>query len=158
MFWHALGQRPGEFLMLFHMFYDIFGICLASACGRPPAFVDSIRGAELWAVQIATSLAESSTSFRTDCESVRQGVIAGAKVGLQQQAEVCQHLGPIVTNLDDASSDALVWMPAHTRTSSVVEVKLSNGARLSMANWTANRLFHALVKMAAVRQLVLSRG
>ena len=42
-----------------------------------------------------------------------------------------------------------MWMPAHTSTSSVGEVKLSNGERLSMVDWRANRLVDALAKMSA---------
>ena len=46
--------------------------------------------------------------------------------------------------------DKLVWMPAHTSTASVGEVKLSNGTRLSMVDWRAKRLVDALAKTSAL--------
>ena len=44
----------------------------------------------------------------------------------------------------------LVWMPAHTSTGAVREAKLSNGTRLSMLDWRANRLVDALAKISAL--------
>ena len=47
-------------------------------------------------------------------------------------------------------ADKLVWMPAHTSTGDVGEAKLSNGTRLSMVDWRANRLVDALAKLSAL--------
>ena len=45
--------------------------------------------------------------------------------------------------------DTLVWMPAHQSIATVGEAKLSNGARLTMLDWRANRLEDVLAKRAA---------
>ena len=44
---------------------------LASAHGRPPSWVDSIQGAELWAMSMATSHAMPGARFVTDCQTVQ---------------------------------------------------------------------------------------
>ena len=48
-----------------------------------------------------------------------------------------------------ADSQVLVWMPAHLPSTAVGERKLSNGARLSMLDWRANRLVDGLAKLSA---------
>ena len=50
------------------------GVLLAAAHGRPPGWVTTIFGAELWAVRVAmTSLTPGGRSILTDCNAVRIG-------------------------------------------------------------------------------------
>ena len=50
------------------------GEVTAAAQGRPPAWVDTIYGAELWAVQMVTQhIFSGAARILTDCDSVRTG-------------------------------------------------------------------------------------
>eukprot|EP00973_Karenia_brevis_P021012 2889637-Karenia_brevis.AAC.1 len=56
------------------------GQVTAAAKGRPPAWVASIYGAELWATQMAvTHIFPGAARVVTDCESVRIGCQRGHK-------------------------------------------------------------------------------
>ena len=48
-----------------------------------------------------------------------------------------------------ADHKKLTWVPAHTTLASVGEVKCSDGSRLSLVEWRANRLADGLAKQAA---------
>eukprot|EP00973_Karenia_brevis_P078828 10940239-Karenia_brevis.AAC.1 len=47
---------------------------VAAAYGVPPQWVDSIQGAELWAVQIALATIVFPKAILTDCKTVQTGV------------------------------------------------------------------------------------
>ena len=48
-----------------------------------------------------------------------------------------------------ADSDCLVWMPAHKTIRAVGEVKLSDGSRMTLIDWRANRLADAIARRCA---------
>ena len=61
--------------------------------------------------------------------------------------QIAEIMGDDVSTL--VTSGKLVWMPAHLSRSRVGQSKLSNGLRLSPADWRANRLVDILAKRAA---------
>ncbi len=140
-----------------------FGIAIVAkggkllACGRgsPPHWCATAAAAEAWALQFVLSLQPFPPKMRTDCQSLLttlrdtpQHATAANKQLARIWVAVADILGGCFRSINDAGQ--LVWMPAHTTTSSVGEVKLSNGSRLSMVDWRANRLVDALAKMAAL--------
>eukprot|EP00973_Karenia_brevis_P087305 12104536-Karenia_brevis.AAC.1 len=50
---------------------------ISAAFGAPPKWVDSIQGAELWAVQVALATALFPKALFTDCQTVQTGVRRG---------------------------------------------------------------------------------
>eukprot|EP00973_Karenia_brevis_P071703 9963285-Karenia_brevis.AAC.1 len=48
---------------------DREGNILASAYGRPPGWIDSIHGAEVWGILMAVSNSFPGAQFRTDCKA-----------------------------------------------------------------------------------------
>ncbi len=92
--------------------------------------------------------------IRTDC----MALLATARSGT---ARATHHSRPlarvwkriaVVLGVDIATlmqADKLAWVPAHKSLSAVGEVTLSNGNRLSMVDWRANRLVDKLAKIAA---------
>ena len=139
-----------------------FGIAIVSAagkllgCGRgtPPHWCSTAAAAEAWALQFVLLLVPFPPQMRTDCQALLatlQQPVQNATAASRQLARiwvtVASALGGCFKSF--AGANQLVWMPAHTGTSSVGEVKLSNGVRLSMVDWRANRLVDALAKMSA---------
>ena len=57
------------------------GDLFASAGGVPPRWIDSIQGAELWAVRMALLHVAFPEVLYTDCNTVRLGVRKGLKWG-----------------------------------------------------------------------------
>ena len=56
------------------------GLVAAAARGCPPPFIDTVFGAELWAVQMVVMHAfAGAIRIVTDCQSVVKGVQNGAK-------------------------------------------------------------------------------
>ena len=93
--------------------------------------------------------------MRTDCQALLttlqhgEGSAAGANKPLARIWRcIANTLGGCFRPM--VEEDKLVWMPAHTSTGDVGEAKLSNGTRLSMVDWRANRLVDALAKMSAL--------
>ena len=140
-----------------------FGIAVVSssgqllACGRgtPPHWCATAAAAEAWSLLQVLSMLPFPPSMRTDCMALLhtiRGSPAAAGAASKQLARiwraVADTLGGCFRPLADA--EHLIWMPAHTSTSAVGEVKLSSGARLTMIDWRANRLVDALAKMSAL--------
>lgn len=129
---------------------DNQGAILASAHGRVPDWVDTIYGAELWAMQMATSMAMPGSTFVTDCQSVLTSWQRGRKwvtTGCQRYARVwC----PIMAALDDSASEQRVkWMPAHTAVHDVGNKERSDGLKLTAVDREANGEADRLAKLAA---------
>ena len=71
---------------------DDDGNITASACGAPAMWIDTVYGAELWALWQAARLAMPGTSFRTDCLSVLKVFQSGRARCLQQPVQACSRL------------------------------------------------------------------
>jgi hypothetical protein len=127
------------------------------ACGRgtPPHWCATAAAAEAWALLQVFTMLPFPPEMRTDCmallHTIRGSTIEAGSASRQLARiwrDVADALGGCFKALHEAQQ--LVWVPAHTTTSAVGEAKLSNGSRLSMFDWRANRLVDALAKMSAL--------
>jgi len=92
--------------------------------------------------------------MRTDCLSLLRVSEGGTRKAVDASKQLARIWILIAGALDDdvsalTKADLLVWMPAHQSLRAVGEAKLSNGVRLTAADWRANRLVDALAKNAA---------
>ena len=127
----------------------------AAAFGVPPRWVDTIQGAELWAVQMALTEVVFPQAIYTDCRTVQQGLQQSTQWLHSSKRRYARIWSVIHSNLDDgAGADTVTWMPAHTSACSVGEARCSNGELLTSAGRFANELADMLAKRAAgtVRQ------
>ena len=140
-----------------------FGVAVVSTRGQllgfgrggPPHWCSTAAAAEAWALQEVLAMVPFPPHMRTDCQALLATLQCGTReagAANKQLARIWRCIantlggcfGPIV------EGGNLVWMPAHTSTGAVGEAKLSNGTRLSMVDWRANRLVDALAKMSAL--------
>ena len=147
--WQAL-RATGFGIVVVSVSGDLMGF----GRGTPPHWCTTAAAAEAWALQEVLAQCPFPPQMRTDCQALLATVTGGVQraTGADKQLariwrKIAHTLGGCFKSF--AESDVLVWMPAHLSTSSVGEVKLSSGARLSMLDWRANRFADALAKMSA---------
>ena len=121
------------------------GDLLAYGLGWPPTWCATAAAAEAWALQVVLENCPFPPQMRTDC----MAILTTARSGSAQATHHSRPLARVwrriaeVLGVDIAMllvADRLAWVPAHRSLSAVGEVKLSNGSRLSIADWRANRL------------------
>ena len=83
------------------MALDQEGSVTGSAHGTPPAWVDTVYGAELWALGQATRLAMPGTAFRTDCLSVLKVFQSGKRMACSGKCKLARIWNGIFAALDD---------------------------------------------------------
>lgn len=140
-----------------------FGIAVVSkqgkllGCGRgsPPHWCATAAAAEAWALQEVLAMLPFPPEMRTDCQALLKTLAGSPSSASATDKQLARIWVNIANSLGGcfkavAGANQLVWMPAHTTTSSVGEVKLSNGRKLTMLDWRANRLVDALAKMSAL--------
>ena len=70
--------------------FDVQGAIVAAAYGVPPLWVDTIQGAELWAVQMVLASMTLPEKIYTDCKTVQMGVNASAAwAGSSKRRRLC---------------------------------------------------------------------
>ena len=127
---------------------DDEGNLIAAAYGVPPAWVDTIQGAELWAVRVALLCVVYPSKLFTDCSSVRQGV----RQPREWAASSKRRLGRIwlvVADQLEGNNDLVQWMPAHTPESAIGSKTCSDGTVVTEVMWLSNQLADLLAKEAA---------
>jgi hypothetical protein len=98
--------------------------------------------------------------MRTDCHALLDTLDAGVEAATAPYKPLARIWARTAHALDGSfeglrQAGLLVWMPAHCAIGAVGETKLSNGVRLSVVDWRANRLVDALAKAGArLRQAV----
>ena len=132
------------------------GDLLAFGFGSPPPWCSTAAAAETWALSMVLSICPSPPQMRTDCYSLLTMARSGTAAATDASRLLARIWSNIAHYLDQdisalADSRLLVWVPAHQTLAMVGEKKLSNGARLSLVDWRANRLADALAKLAATR-------
>ena len=132
------------------------GKLMACARGCPPHWCATAAAAEAWALLQVLKMQPFPPSMVTDCMALLttlQGDPMAATRADKQLARIwvgiADTLGGCFRGM--AETQDLIWMPAHTTTRSVGEVKLSNGLRLTMLHWRANRLVDGLAKLSAAQ-------
>ena len=97
---------------------DDEGRLVAAAHGRPPGWIDSIHGAELWALLMSALNTDPFLPILGDCLSVVEGARRGAAWAQAPQRKLARAWLPLAAALDDATR-RVEWMPAHTSTSNI---------------------------------------
>ncbi len=124
------------------------GDFIASAYGVPPKWVDTIQGAELWAVRMALLHAVFPERLYTDCDSVRAGVAKGPAWARSSKRRYARVWTALSLQLEDVG-DIVHWMPAHTSASAVGQKVCSDGTPMSEDMWCSNQIADQLAKDAA---------
>ena len=130
---------------------------LAYGHGCPPLWCNTAAAAEAWALATTLRLCPFPPHMRTDCLALlhtAQGGLGRATSAKRPLARLWSQIG---TSMDGSISELvdqglLVWMPSHQTTASIGKRDLSNGEKLSVVDWRANRLVDALAKLAAARR------
>ena len=130
------------------------GDLLAYGRGVPPGWIEDAAAAEAWAYQVIMSLLPTSPSVVTDCLNIVQTMKKGMKSDLGEKsplARICQmvYLANDSADLSEEQLRELVWMPAHGSIASVGVATMSDGNKVSILQWRANRLVDLLAKSAA---------
>ena len=129
---------------------DAEGTVLAAAYGVPPRWVDSIQGAELWAVHMALQTFALPSKLYTDCQAVQKGVQLGLGWAQGAHRRYSRIWTALHFLLDEGQQAQLVlWMPAHTCKASVGGMRCSDGTPLTHTMRCANDIADVLAKEAA---------
>ena len=144
------------------MAMDRNGTIRASAHGVPPPWIDTIFGAETWALLQAVVHALGDAALRTDCRSVLDVLCAGRERAVGAGRLTARAWAAIFAATDGLPPADAAWMPAHTSAAHVGRRRLSNGdlltARDRRGNEEADRLAKAAVALhrvpAGVRRAV----
>ena len=131
--------------------YNSAGEVVASAHGVPPSWIDTIYGAELWALQMVVSIViPDLVKIYTDCKSVQQGCSKSPQWAASSRRLYARAWMVINTTFADGNDVApVVWMPAHTAEADVGALLKSDGTVLSNMDRDANALADKLAKLAA---------
>lgn len=144
-----LGKEFASFGWAFAVIDEV-GDLVAAAFGVPPLWVDTIQGAELWAVQMTLAAVVFPSAIYTDCKTVQLGVRQEAQWAGSSKRRYARIWQVIHSGLDDgAAAGSVIWMPAHTSQDRIGEAKCSDGMPISADMWCANQLVDLLAKQAA---------
>ena len=136
------------------------GGVLGIGIGIPPSWVTTAAAAEAWALKTVLELSPFIPLMCTDCLGLLQTADQGTERATASNRVLARIWVQIARALDGnirrlVSRDNLIWLPAHLTLQAVGERKLSNGARMTIIDWRANRLVDALAKMAAAQSRLL---
>ena len=152
----SLRDGPNELLTragFGFIVYDQHGTVKAAACGVPPPWVNSIHGAELWALYAALRISLPGVTYRSDRKAVVDTFKAGERTATAATVEMAR-LWRLVFAACDSTPEPhlnvdLAWMPAHTKQGDVGTVRLSDGSLLSKRDRQANDAADFLAKRGA---------
>ena len=120
----------------------------AMAYGVPPRWIDSIPGAEAWAILQAAMLAEPGTSYKIDCQPCVTAIHKGRAHATAGHRPLARVFGLIFAAIDDADPNDFVWMPAHTKASDVGLKSLGDHTLLTEQDRELNGVADELAKKA----------
>ena len=129
---------------------ELIGVFPSAAFGATPFWIDSVVGAEAWALFMAFSHALPGSSARTDCFPNVTALRKGRLWATRQSRALARTYSMIYAQADDDDDLAtrVDWMPSH-RTDSAVGEQLLGGVTLSITDIRANRLADLLAKKGA---------
>ena len=110
--------------------------------------MNTIQGAELWAVLKALQSATFPAGLFTDCDTVRRGVARGVLWGGSSKRKYSRVWTSLSTMLDE-NTESVHWMPAHTPKSSIGCVHCSDGSIVDDIKWCSNQIVDLLAKDSA---------
>ena len=117
--------------------------------------MDTAAAAELWAILMTLNMTPFPPFVFTDCLSILRTGEHGTRNATRSSRVLAGTWCKIAEVLDEGFArffeERLVWMPAHQTVAMVGERRKSNGTKLTICDWWANRLVDALAKSAARR-------
>ena len=123
---------------------------VAAAYGVPPKDVNTIQGAELWALKQALTFVPSPVAIYVDCETVVDGVRSGHHWIYSSKRRYHQHWVTIFQALDAGeSAERVVWVPAHVSETRIGELSCGDGTPITKDMWLGNKLVDELAKRGA---------
>ena len=131
---------------------DNHGNITASACGVPAICIDTVYGAELWALWQAARVAMPGSSFRIDCLSVLKVFLSGRRAACNSRCKLARVWHGVFASMDDheSSNVDIAWMPSHTSAEEIGVTMLSDGTVLTAHDRRGNEEADRLAKMAAM--------
>ncbi len=128
---------------------------IAAAHGVPPKWVDSIPGAEAWALIQAANVACPGSVYKSDCLSVLKAVRAGPTKSTAHDRPLARVMGRLLATFDgDDEAATLVWLPGHSTSADVGRAALSDGTLLTATDHAMNARADGLANAAARAVLV----
>ena len=139
------------------------GDLLAYGHGVPPAWCSTAAAAEAWALKEVLLWSPAPPRMRTDCHALLDTLANGAEAATAPGKPLARIWYGVRSALDGefetlVQSGKLVWMPAHCIPAAVKQVALSDGSRLTMVDWRANRLADGLAKLAARQRITVPKA
>ena len=126
--------------------FDAGGKLVAAAYGVPPKDVNTIQGAELWALKQALTFVTSPVAIYVDCKTV-VGVRSGHHWIYSSKRRYHQHWVTIFQALDAGeSAERVVWVPAHVSETRIGELSCGNSTPITKDMWLGNKLVDELAK------------
>ena len=128
------------------------GTLVGVGFGAPPYWVDTAAAAEAWAIRHVLNSTALVPMIYTDCLSLVRTVEAGVSsaTGADRRLARIWHDIAHVTDGDfQQLSNQLRWLPAHKSLDQALQLKASDGSRVTALDWRANRLVDAVAKRAA---------
>ena len=115
-----------------------------------PKDVNTIQGAELWALKQALTFVPSPVAIYVDCKTVVDGVRSGHHWIYSSKRRYHQHWVTIFQALDAGeSAERVVWVPAHISEARIGEVFCGDGTPITKDMWLGNKLVDELAKRGA---------
>jgi ribonuclease HI len=127
---------------------DDEGDLVASAQGVPPRWIETIQGAELWAVRMALEYAIFPSVLLTDCMTVQKGLRRPSE-WVKSSKRKLSRVWQVVHDQLEGQDDIIHWMPAHTSKSSIGQKLCSDSKPVCDIRWTSNQLVDLMAKSAA---------
>ena len=131
------------------------GVPRAVAWAIPPPWIDTIPGAEAWALYVVLSICVRLPQVTTDCMGNRRTILEGREAATAASRPLARVWNAIFSCCEGAlmsELDAmLTWGPAHTTWASLGTRLKSDGNPLTAIDWRANAIADAVAKIAAKR-------
>ena len=135
------------------MAFDEDGTVTAKAHGTPPSWIDSVPGAETWALCEALRNSAPGAAIWSDCLAVVKRLKSGRRAATASNVKLAR-LWHTIFNLCDTFSDPatqirLEWMPAHTAKWQIGKTRKGDGAKLTEQDRAGNEAADELAKRGA---------
>ena len=133
---------------------DTRGNHIGAASGVAPSWIDSISGAEAWALLMAARAAAPGSNYVTDSLTCVGSYRKGARWALAPDRPLARVWKLLFETLGRTASPAaeqprITWMPSHTTVASVGAVRKSDDTWLTHTDRNANAVADALANAAA---------
>ena len=133
--------------------YDEEGNVIAKAFGTPPAWIDTVPGAEAWAVVEALRNSVPGIIIWSECLSVVNRFKAGRKSATASKVRLARLWSIIFDLCEDLPqhqrAGMLNWIPAHTAEWTVGSKRKGDGSKLTKTDREGNAAADLLAKRGA---------